>query len=175
MAHIGCITAILLCIPTVTVLNLVASAAAKLLQSCPTLPSHRRQPTRLLSLVFSRQGNNIGLGCHFLLQGTKVKSESEVAQSYATLKNPMNCSLPGSSINGIFQARVLECVAIAFSTKPGYVILTSTIFRVSITNSTTARLSVSHACHKITIITTLILIILLSIGSLPPVLGFRPK
>ena len=45
----------------------------------------------------------------------KVKSESEVAQSYPTLSNPMDCSLPGSSVHGIFQARVLEWVAIAFS------------------------------------------------------------
>ena len=45
----------------------------------------------------------------------KVKSESEVAQSYPTLSDPMDCSLPGSSIHGIFQARILEWVAIAFS------------------------------------------------------------
>jgi len=45
----------------------------------------------------------------------KVKSESEVAQSCPTLRNPMDCSLPGSSVHGIFQARVLEWVAIAFS------------------------------------------------------------
>ena len=45
----------------------------------------------------------------------KVKSESEVAQSFPTLSDPMDCSLPGSSIHGIFQARVLEWVAIAFS------------------------------------------------------------
>ena len=45
----------------------------------------------------------------------KVKSESEVAQSYLTLSDPMACSLPGSSIHGIFQARVLEWGAIAFS------------------------------------------------------------
>ena len=53
------------------------------------------------------------MGCHFLLQRMKVKSESEVAQS--TLRDPMGCSLPGSSIHGIFQARVLEWGAIAFS------------------------------------------------------------
>ena len=56
-----------------------------------------------------------GLGCHCLLQCMKVKSESEVAQSCLTLRDPMDCSLPGSSIHGIFQARVLECGAIAFS------------------------------------------------------------
>ena len=55
------------------------------------------------------------MGCHFLLQCMKVKSESEVAQSCPTLSDPMDCSLPGSSIHGIFQARVLEWGAIAFS------------------------------------------------------------
>ena len=47
----------------------------------------------------------------------KVKSESEVTQSYPTLGDPMDCSLPGSSVHGIFQARVLEWGAIAFSKK----------------------------------------------------------
>ena len=56
-----------------------------------------------------------GVGCHFLLQGMKVKSEREVAQSCLTLSDPMDCSLPGSSIHGIFQARVLEWGAIAVS------------------------------------------------------------
>ena len=60
-------------------------------------------------------GKNTGVGCHFLLQCMKVKSESEVAQSCPTLSNPMDCSLLGSSIHGIFQARILEWVAIAFS------------------------------------------------------------
>jgi len=60
-------------------------------------------------------GKNTGVGCHFLLQCMKVKSESEVAQSCPTLSNPMDSSLPGSSIHGIFQARVLEWGAIAFS------------------------------------------------------------
>ena len=58
------------------------------------------------------------MGCHFLLQCMKVKSESEVAQSCPTLSDPMDCSPPGSSIHGIFQARVVEWVAIAFS--PGW-------------------------------------------------------
>ena len=57
-------------------------------------------------------GKNTGVGCHFLLQCMKVKSESEVVQSCPTLSNPMDCSLPGSSIHGIFQARVLEWGAI---------------------------------------------------------------
>ena len=60
-------------------------------------------------------GKNTGVGCHFLLQCMKVKSESEVAQSCPTPSDPMDCSLPGSSIHGIFQARVLEWGAIAFS------------------------------------------------------------
>ena len=60
-------------------------------------------------------GKNIGVGCHVLLQCMKVKSESEGAQSCLTPSNPMDCSLPGSSVHGIFQARVLEWVAIAFS------------------------------------------------------------
>ena len=55
------------------------------------------------------------MGCHFLLQCVKVKSESEVTQSCPTLRDPMECSLPGSSVHGIFQARVLEWGAIAFS------------------------------------------------------------
>ena len=58
------------------------------------------------------------MGCHFLLQCMKGKSESEVAQSYPTLCDPMDCSPPGSSVHGIFQARVLEWVAIAFSIRP---------------------------------------------------------
>ena len=60
-------------------------------------------------------GKNTGVGCHFLLQCMKVKSESEVAQSCLTLSDPMDCSLPGSSVHLIFQGRVLEWGAIAFS------------------------------------------------------------
>ena len=55
------------------------------------------------------------MGCYFLLQCMKVKSESEVAQSYPTLSDIIDCSLPGSSVHGIFQARILEWGAIAFS------------------------------------------------------------
>ena len=65
-------------------------------------------------------GKNTGVSCHFLLQCMKVKSEREVAQSCPTLSNPMDCSLPGSSTHGIFQARVLEWGAIAFSKKGSY-------------------------------------------------------
>ena len=60
-------------------------------------------------------GKNTRVGCHFLLQCMKVKSESEVAQSCLTLSDPMVCSLPGSSVHGSFQARVLEWGAIPFS------------------------------------------------------------
>ena len=74
----------------------------------------RWQPTRLPH-PWDSQGKNTGVGCHFLLQCMKVKSESEVAQSCLTLRNPMDCSLPGSSVHGIFQARVLEWGAIAYS------------------------------------------------------------
>ena len=74
----------------------------------------RRQPTRLL-YPWDSPGKNTGEGCHFLLQCRKVKSESEVAQSCPTLRDPMDCSPPGSSTHGIFQARVLEWGAIAFS------------------------------------------------------------
>ena len=78
--------------------------------------SHRRQPTRL-HRPWDSPGKNTGVGCHFLLQCMKVKNKSQVAQSCPTLCDPMDCSLPGSSVHGIFQARVLEWGAIAFSTK----------------------------------------------------------
>ena len=79
--------------------TLPAAAAAKSLQSCPTLQPHRRQPTRLPS-PWDSPGKNTGVHCHFLLQGMKVKSESKVTQSCPTLNDPMDCSLPGSSIHG---------------------------------------------------------------------------
>ena len=83
-----------------------AAAAAKLLQSCPTLCYPRdMQPTRL-PRPWDSPGKNPGVGCHVLLQCMKVKSENEVAQSCPTPSNPMDCSLPGSSVHGIFQARV---------------------------------------------------------------------
>ena len=75
---------------------------------------HRRQSTRL-PRPWDSPGKNTGVGCHFLLQCMKVKSQSEVAQSCPTLSDPLDCSLPGSSVHGIFQARVLEWGAIAFS------------------------------------------------------------
>src|SRR5574341_1131639 len=75
---------------------------------------HGLQPTRLLH-PWDSPGKNTGVGCHFLLQCMKVESESEVAQSCLTLSDPIDCSLPGSSIHGIFRATVLEWGAIAFS------------------------------------------------------------
>ena len=84
-----------------------------LLQSCPTL-CDPIEPTRL-PRPWDSPGKNTGVGCHFLLQRMKMKSESEVAQSCLTLSDPMDCSPSGSSVHGIFQARVLEWGAIAFS------------------------------------------------------------
>ena len=89
---------------------------------------HRQQPTRLPH-PWDSPGKNTGVGCHFLLQCMKVKSENEVAQSCSTLCDPTDCRLPGSSVHGIFQARVLEWGAIG--------ILKS---RVDITLSTKVRL-----------------------------------
>ena len=93
----------------------VAAAAAKSLQSCPTLcdPIHGSPPGSPVPGIL--QGKNTGVGCHFLLQCMKVKSENEVAQSCPTPSDPMDCSLPGSSVHGISQARTLEWGAIAFS------------------------------------------------------------
>ena len=68
---------------------------------------HRQQPTRL-PRPWDSPGKNTAVGCHFLLQCMKVKSESEVAQSCPTLSDPMDCGPPGSSIHGSFQATVLE-------------------------------------------------------------------
>ena len=85
-----------------------AAAAAKLLQSCPTLrdpiDGHRRRPTRLPH-PWDSPGKNTGVGCHFLLQCIKVKSKSEVTQSCLTLSDPVDCSLPGSSIHGNFPGK----------------------------------------------------------------------
>ena len=74
---------------------------------------HRWQPTRLRR-PWDSPGKDTGVGCHFLLQCMKVKSESEVAQSCLTFRDPKDCSPPDSSIHGIFQARILEWVAIAY-------------------------------------------------------------
>ena len=80
-------------------------------QLCATPETTAHQPPH----PWDSPGKNTGMGCHFLLQCRKVKSESEVAQSCPTLSDFMGCSLPGSSVHGIFQARVLEWGAIAFS------------------------------------------------------------
>ena len=86
---------------------------------------HRRQPTRI-PCPWDSPGKNTGVGCHFLLQCMKVKSEIEIAQSCLTLSDPMDCSPPGSSIHRIFQARVLEWGAIAFSV--GFLYLSLNVF-----------------------------------------------
>ena len=95
-------------------LNIIAAAAAKSLQSCPTLcdPRDGSPPG---SRPWDSPGKNTGVGCHFLLQCIKMKSDREVAQLCPTLSDPMDCGLPGSSIHRIFQTRVLEWGAIAFS------------------------------------------------------------
>ena len=95
-----------------------AAAAAKSCQSCPTLcePIDGSPPGPLRP--WDSPGKNTGVGCHFLLQCMKVKSESEVAQSCPTLSDPMDYRLPGSSVLGVVQARVLEWGAIAFSKEP---------------------------------------------------------
>ena len=89
------------------------AAAAKSLQLCPTLCDPIDSSPPGSPRPWDSPGKNTGVGCHFLLQCMKVKSESEVTQSCPTLS--MDCSLPGSSVHGIFQARVLEWGAIAFS------------------------------------------------------------
>ena len=93
------------------------AVAAKSLQSCLTLcdPIDRSLP----GCPWNSPGKNTGVGCHFLLQCMKGKSESEVTQLCPTLHDLMDCSLPGSSIHWIFQARVLEWVAISFSQSDG--------------------------------------------------------
>ena len=90
----------------------------------------RRQPTRLLC-PWDSPGKNTGVGCHFLLQCMKFKSESEVAQSCPTLSNPTDCSLPGSSIHGIFQARVLEWVPLPSPNLDDYITIFALVDRSS--------------------------------------------
>ena len=106
---------------------------------------HRWPPTRL-PRPWNSPGKNTGVGCHFLLQCMKVKSESEVAQSCPTLSDLMDCSLPGSSVHGIFQAKVLEWGAIAFSeklqAKNAQIALATKVF-ISFLNKVTNELHVS--------------------------------
>ena len=80
----------------------------------PCMGPHRWQPTRLLH-PWDSPGKNTGVGCHFLLQFMKEKSESEVAQWCLTLCNPTDCSMLDSSVHGILQAKILEWVAVSFS------------------------------------------------------------
>ena len=96
-----------------------AAAAAVASVVSDSMGLHGWQPTRL-HRPWDSPGKNTGVGCHFFLQCMKVKSESEVAQSCPTLSDPMDYSLPGSSVHGIFQARVLEWGAIAFSSYGRY-------------------------------------------------------
>ena len=109
-----CVAELLRCASETITTLLISYAAAKSLQSYPTLCDPiDGSPPGSLSLGFSRQEHWSGLP--FPSPCMKVKSESEVAQSCPTPSDPMDCSLPGPSVHGIFQARVLEWVAIAFS------------------------------------------------------------
>ena len=112
-------TFLMLCLNVLGDQNPSAAAAAAAVVSVvsDSVRPHRRQPTRLPSPGES-PGKNTGVGCQFLLQCMKVKSESEVTQSCPTLHDPMDGSPSGSSIHGIFQARVLEWGAITFSENP---------------------------------------------------------
>ena len=92
-------------------LLLLSRFSCVLLCATPVETAAHEAPAR----PWDSPGKNTGVGCHFLLQCMKVESESEVTQSCPTLRNPMDCSPPGSSVHGIFQARVLEWGAIAFS------------------------------------------------------------
>ena len=109
------------CVVPLVSINFFCTAAAKSHQSCPTLwdPIDGSPPG---SHPWDSPGKNTGVGCHFLLQCMKVKSEREVSQSCPTLRDPMDCSLPGSSVRGIFQARVLEWGVIAFSVSSVYLV-----------------------------------------------------
>ena len=95
--------------PYLLLLLLLSRFSLVRLCATPETAAHR------LPRPWDSPGKNTGVGCHFLLQCIKVKSEREVTQSCPTVRDPMDCSPPGSSIHGIFQARVLEWGAIAFS------------------------------------------------------------
>ena len=107
---------------------------------------HRWQPTRI-SHPWDSPGKNTGVGCHFLLQCMTLKSESQVAHSCLTLHYPMDYSLPGSSSHGIFQARVLEWGAIAFSM--GKFLVTSKLFWFIKNNNSNVNLLSLLALHLI--------------------------
>ena len=102
--------------------------------------SHGWQPTRLPCL-WDSPGKNTAVGCHFLLQCMKVKSESEVAQSCPTLCDPMDCSLPGSSTHGIFQARVWSGVLLPSS------IYMSVLLSQFVPSSPSHLVSTGHSLH----------------------------
>ena len=105
---------------------------------------HRRQPTRL-PRPWDHPGKNTGVGCHFLLQCMKVKNQNEVTQLCLTLSSLMDCSLPGSSIRGIFQARVLEWGAIAFSRETSkFIIGSMNSFVVVVQSLSCVQLFVTH-------------------------------
>ena len=104
---------------------------------------HRRQPTRLPH-PWDSPGKNTGVGCHCLLQCIKMKSESEVAQSCPTLSDPMDHSLPGSSVHGIFQTRVLEWGAIAIL---GNIILQRNCFSFVIVQLSHLHICLIHSSH----------------------------
>ena len=106
---------------------------------------HTRQPTSL-PRPWDSPGKNTGVGSHFLLQCRKVKSENEVAQSCPTLRDPMDFSPPGSSIHGIFQARVLEWGAIALTP---FIVYLSSIFSVYGTRSHSAIIFASSTKQKL--------------------------
>ena len=95
--------------------NMMAAAAAKSLQSCPTLCDPIGGSPPGSSVPGTLQARTLGWVAISFSNAWKVKSEREVVQSCPTLSDPMDCSLPGSSVHGIFQARVLEWGAIAFS------------------------------------------------------------
>ena len=113
--YIYCKTLVLHCTISycVTIICMFMSAA-KSLQLCPTLCNPIGGNPQGSPHPWDSPGKNTGVGCHFLLQCMKVKSEGEVAQSCPTLSDPMDCSLPGYSIHGIFQARVLEWGAMVY-------------------------------------------------------------
>ena len=112
--ELNCVKRKLNCIKSSELRKHMSAAAAKSLQWSDSVRPHGQQPTRL-TCPWDSPGKNTGVGCHFLLQYLKVKSESEVTHLCPTLSDPMDCSPPGSPVPGILQARTLEWVAISFS------------------------------------------------------------
>ena len=111
---------------------------------------HRWDPTRL-SHPWDSPGKNTEGSCHFLLQCIKVKTEGEISQSCLTLSDPMDCSLSGSSVHGIFQARVLEWVTSDFSVtwlQPLYTTLQQFLKRTSLQFSVNPQIPLLHQYPK---------------------------